>query len=254
MQRLQPPLAELDDVTDVLQRCSDNRGYDCVKPWLRLHDSQLSRPQQTTAWRILHGALKVNGLRSFLHAHLPSSSAYCTHPACLHARAVETLSHSFLDCPAARPALVWLQDLWEAVAGERPPLDARVLLADDHRVWRPGEEAALGQLWTLLRVAMLHAVWQCRSYRHELVGSFSAAAVTRVVVYVRTSIERDWLRANEDVRLLSDMPADYFRGRDPQMEMDAFLACWAHRGVLCSIHGGHLALHLSLQAPVPMPV
>ena len=254
MQRLQPPLAELDDVTDVLQRCSDNRGYDCVKPWLRLHDSQLSRPQQTTAWRILHGALKVNGLRSFLHAHLPSSSAYCTHPACLHARAVETLSHSFLDCPAARPALVWLQDLWEAVAGERPPLDARVLLADDHRVWRPGEEAALGQLWTLLRVAMLHAVWQCRSYRHELVGSFSAAAVTRVVVYVRTAIERDWLRANEDVRLLSDMPADYFRGRDPQMEMDAFLACWAHRGVLCSIHGGHLALHLSLQAPVPMPV
>jgi hypothetical protein len=55
------------------------------------------------------------------------------------------------------------------------------------------------------------------------VGSFSAAAVTRVVVYVRTAIERDWLRANEDLRLLSDMPADYFRGRDPQIAVAEFL-------------------------------
>ena len=188
-----------------------------------------------------------------MHAHLPSSSAFCSHPACFHVGAVETLSHAFLDCPAARPALVWLQDLWEAVAGERPPLAARIFLADDHRVWHPGE-AALGQLWTLLRVAMLHAIWHCRSYRQETVGSFSAAAVTRVVVYVRTAIERDWLRANEDVRLLSDMPADYFRGRDPQIALDDFLACWAHRDVLCSVHDGHLALHISIQAPVPVPV
>ena len=250
----QLPLTALDDATNVLQRCSDSRGNDFNQPWRRLHDSQLSRPHRVTAWRILHGALKVNGLRSALRANLPSSSACCSHPACLDACAVETLSHAFLDCPAARPALVWLQDLWEVVSGERPPLDARVLLADDHRVWRPGEEAALGQLWTLLRVAMLHAVWHCRSYRHELVGSFSAAAVTRVVVYVRTAIERDWLRANEDVRLLSDMPADYFRGRDPQIAVAEFLACWAHRDVLCSIQGGHLALHISLQAPVPVPV
>jgi len=146
--------------------------------------------------------------------------------------------------------MVWLQDLWEKVEGRRPPLSAAVMLADDHRAWRPRQQA----LWTRLRVATLHAVWHCRSWRHELVGSFAAAAVARIVEHVRAAIQRDWMRVTEDVRLLSDLPADYFRGRNPRLEHEDFVASWAHRSVLCSINQGNLVVHISLQSPVAVPV
>ena len=119
-------------------------------------------------------------------------------------------------------------------------------------MWKPAAE--LSSLWTLLRVATLHAVWHCRSWREELVGSFAAAAVSRIVDFLQTSIERDWLRASMDVRLLSELPADYFRGRDPQLATEDFAARWTPNSVLCSIVSGSLVVHISLQAPVPVPV
>jgi hypothetical protein len=200
------------------------------------------------------GALLVNGLRCHLDTRLPSAAAYCTSPTCGAACRVETLTHAFLDCPAAAPAADWLLDLWVAITGTRPPRDARVLLADDHRIWQPAGPAPLGRLWTLLRAAWLHSVWHCRSWRPELQGSsFAAAAATRVVQSVRSAIRRDWLRATQGVRALSDLPKDYFRGRDPALDMEVFLQSWAHEGVLCSVVDGEFALHLSTSRPVPVP-
>lgn len=251
--RLQPrALADLDDVKDAV--ACPKQVVEYQKAWKRLRDKGLSRVHRVTAWRIMHGALLVNALRCSLDARLPSSSACCTHSTCLQARVVETLTHTFLDCPAARPVFMWLQDVWEAVAEERPPLDARVLLADDHRVWKPGGGTALGCLWTLLRIATLHAVWHCRTWREQLVGTFCSAAAARVVEHVCMAVERDWLRATHDVRVLSDLPADYFRGRDPSMDMEDFVDTWTHRGVLCDIANGALILRFSLLHPVAAPV
>jgi hypothetical protein len=77
--------------------------------------------------------------------------------------------------------------------------------------------------------------------------------VSRVVRHLQTAIERDWARVDADVRQMSELPADYFRGRDPELDVEDFMLRWAHRNVLCSVTAGIMALHLSERHPVPVP-
>ena len=242
--------AAVDDTVDALAR-PQGPPPAFAAAWSRLRAPNLSRVHRTTAWRIMHGALLVNGLRAFVDPRLPFSAALCTHPACARSGCVETITHALFACPAVLPVLRWLQDFWEAVAEERPPMDPGVLLADDHRAWAP---ARLRALWTLVRVAVLHETWHCRSARADLDGSLCAAVVTRVVMHLQSAITRDWALVDADVRQLSDLPEDYFRGRKPELSLAAFLERWAHRSVLCHVHEGALVLRLSLQLPVPVPV
>ena len=129
-------------------------------------------------------------------------------------------------------------------------MDARAILADDHRVWAPKSHHSL---WTLIRIAVLHEIWHCRSSRADISGSLGAAVVSRVVRHLQTAIERDWARVAADVRQMSELPEDYFRGRNPELDEEDFVLLWAHRGVLCSVTGGTMALHLSERHPVPVP-
>ena len=77
--------------------------------------------------------------------------------------------------------------------------------------------------------------------------------VSRVVRHLQTAIERDWARVAADVRRMWELPEDYFRGRNPELDMEDFVLRWAHRDVLCSVAGGTMALHLSERHPVPVP-
>ena len=94
------------------------------------------RPQRLVCWRVLHGQL---GCNAFLHHVNPSlfASKCCATPACCQQRCVETLTHAFLECPEVRPAVEWLQQTWEQLAGERyaVPLTPAFLLADDPEGW-----------------------------------------------------------------------------------------------------------------------
>ena len=221
--------------------------------WERLRDPAIDRQHRALAWRVLHAAVPVGALRYHLDGRLPSPTALCPLPCCAAHPALEGLSHAFLSCPASAPAIAWLGALWGAIAGEAPPLTVAVLLADDQRVWAPAGGEGLRRLWAILRTATLHALWHCRSRAASIVGSLAAAAAARVVVHIRAAIQRDWRRASSDVRLLSDLPADAFRGRDPALTTAAFEQLWAVGGVLCAIEGGVLVLRLSESAPVPLP-
>ena len=119
------------------------------------------------AWRVIgvkafiyHMHQQPNRLRPDLAARL------CTNPACLASGIHEIISHTFIDCPAATPAIDWLLQTWQQLsnAPAPPPRTAAVLLADDIEAWpiahRPSGPAL--DLWTRLRVCVLGSIWQVR--------------------------------------------------------------------------------------------
>ena len=170
--------------------------------WGALHGAGLTSNQRALLWRILHGVLRVGGFRCYVDPQLPLSYAYCTAPCCVGRGVVETLGHAFMECPAARPAMVWLCDLWAVISpGNRPPWDAQVLLAADYRVWRPGVAGGGADdiLWTRLRASVLQGVWRVRCGRGLYVAgapsapALAAAAVVQAIGEITSALRRDWL-------------------------------------------------------------
>jgi hypothetical protein len=153
----------------------------------------------------------------------------------------------------------WFLETWAALAGERPPLDAQVLLADNHTVWQPAA-AQLRPLWSRLRITVLHAIWHVRSNRHDCNGtSFAATAAAMAVSTMRKAIKRDWLRCTTDVRAMSDTYHHWFRGRDPSLDEREFEQLWGAGGLLCLLQPGaggrsqQLVITLDKRHPVPIP-
>ena len=76
--------------------------------------------------------------------------------------------HHFLECPDVAGASDWLVWLWVAVfppGSTAPPRSAAVLLADDDHVWQPDISEEHRQLWIILRLSFLQAVWCLRCRR-----------------------------------------------------------------------------------------
>ena len=252
--------AATDDTVDALttrDQVEPRVSYRAV--WTALLDPGIMRVHRVVAWRILHGALLVNAFHAHVHGdHLPLHAAYCSHPDCHAAAAVETLTHAFMDCPQVAPAIDWLLDLWAAISGSRPPRAARVLLADDYLFWAPA--GPLVSLWSRLRITMLGCIWHCRCRRHDsgaVLGGMSGAVVAMFIDHVTHAINRDWLRVTRDVRLLSDQyPSNWFAGQDPATDVDWFRKQWCWRDVLCRVRGEDAAdmdIRLSRSQPVPAP-
>lgn len=232
-----------------------------LRPWLRLlQNKNVEREHRTTAWRILHGSLMCNAYRLHLRPDRPHSEGLCPHPQCQQAGALETLTHAFLDCPAVAPALDWLLQLWAAITpGQpQPPRCALLLLADWQQAWKPSPQQA--ELWGLLRVTFLGCAWHQRCQRPggpQITAQQSAFTVAAsVVAFVREAIRRDWARTQHDVRMLCPhLPSRHFRGRNPELAMDAFKARWC-RGPphVCTVQdSGRLRLLLTTHHPVPVP-
>jgi hypothetical protein len=143
----------------------------------------------------------------------------------------------YLECPVGRAALTWLARLWYSMdAGPGlVPLDPRVWLADDASVWRPTQPVR--DLWVVLRVAMLRAVWATRGAARQQVGPYTlAAVVARFVADVRKRIGRDWLQLAGDVRQQAGVSPTWFRGRQPGLDLEAFRSRWCWRGLLAVVH------------------
>ena len=233
-----------------------------VAAWRRAHHKRLPRPSRVFAWRLLHGALRCGGATVVFHG--PGSpdlcQCLCRAPACASAAQppVETLLHLFLECPVGKAALQWLQGLWARLAPSAapPPLLPHLWLADDHSTWQPPSQL-LG-LWVLLRVTMLKRVWLARCacvMGGGAATSFTAAAVVDgFVAEIRSLIQQDWLRVQGDIRQLSGVCPSWFRGRDPALPEERFQQWWCTEGVLASLAGPALTVHLSRQSVPSCPL
>ena len=171
--------------------------------WQRLLDPTLHRPFRLTCWRLLHGCL---GCKAFLlhirgrQTALPTDGC-CEAADCLPLASLETLTHAFLECPAASPAIDWLLATWHQLTGVVVPRCARVLLADDLEAWpdHPTDARTL-RLWTRLRVAVLGAMWHVRCSRMAEVGSFARRAISLALHHLLGALHRDWARTQGDLR------------------------------------------------------
>lgn len=226
--------------------------------WSRLRQAGLPREQYGLVFRIMHGSLYVNAFLCHIHV-LPAAAAYCECAECRPAERLETLSHAFVLCPAVAPAAEWLCAVFAAVAGgNAPPCAHRVLLGDEHAVWRPGP--SLQHCWTHLRASFLHAVWQLRARRSRAGSPFCAADVcAETVAAVRAAIQRDWMRATRDLQRLPGVHSEWCRGHDVGIPLTEFEHRWAHRGSLCEVEPAangeppHMRLRFSMAVPVPAP-
>jgi hypothetical protein len=224
--------------------------------WERLRAADLPRDQYGLAYRIAHGSLYVGAFLCHI-SMLPPAAACCMHPACQEQ--LETLSHAFLTCTAVAPAAAWLCDLFAAVSGRPPPpVSPQILLADDPSVWQPCP-SGLQFLWANMRLAFLASVWRLRCERSLTHRPFGAHAVALAVVRtLRSAILRDWTRTTRDLTRLDASYSEWFRGRDPSLDMEQFEDRWVHGGVLCSVQqpapGSPAQLQLRLTQAAPMPV
>jgi hypothetical protein len=182
----------------------------------------------------------------------------CSHPGCQHQP--ETLSHVFIHCPVAAQVTQWLCDVWERVTGgDRPPRSVAVLLADDSTQWDPGPP--LRQLWTVLRLTTLAAIWTATTKRNLVGSAVNATGIVAAVVYrLRLLMEQDWQLVVVDIRLQSGVCSAWFRGRSPVMSVDQYAAKWCSRGILATAPSGgrdtpliRPRLRLSATWPVPLP-
>jgi hypothetical protein len=190
--------------------------------------------------------------------------ACCQAPECLAAGTLETTTHLFLECPAVTAAADWLVRLWGVLSpGHQPPRSTAVLLADDQRTWLPGGEGHLPALWTTLRLAWLHSVWQLRCRRladPERHSVTAAAIVAATVALVGRLLRVDFARTVGDARSMSAAPRHWFRGTSvPTLTVETFLERWGGAGGLCSITAGNgegqgrqLTVHFSASRPVSL--
>ncbi|KAI8462501.1 MAG: hypothetical protein J3K34DRAFT_500065 [Monoraphidium minutum] len=153
--------------------------------------------------------------------------------------ALETLLHALLDCPAVRPALRWLADLWPRFSGGgAPPLTAAVWLQDSPAAWRPqaaqaGAEARAHaeQRWAYLRLAVLEAAWRLRCRRRRGGQQFEAAdVVDDVIEGIERRVLADWQRTSPAMLGAAGTCPSWFPRRRRPMDRAQFEALWCAGG------------------------
>lgn len=162
----------------------------------------------------------------------------------------------FMGCPVVSLACDWLLDVWHAVSGVRPPRDARVVVADDDRVWHP--DTPLGPVWMVLRVLYLHAVWRCCVLRRVAHKPFTAATVVAMVVRdVHRVLKYEWARTVNGTIPVSGAALSSVATR--ALRVSKFKEAWCRGGVLALVQGGQvvdseLCVRLSSHWPIMAPV
>ena len=204
---------------------------------------------QFFGWGLVHGSYTCG---AWVAAWLPDgddalfSDCGCAAAGCagLSPPPLETYTHLFLECPVVAPAVEWLCVLWQRLAGERPPLDARAWVVGDHRVWAP-TQPGLRHLWLRLRLAFLWAVWSLRARRRQGGVHHDAAAVVACAAgEVERMIRLDWFRVLHDARLVVRVPVTWFHGRDACLPLPVFRRRWCANSVLAHVRGSELVVHV----------
>jgi hypothetical protein len=248
-------------VAAVQPAASDRVQYAAL--WRRLWGAPVPNGVKVFAYRIAHAGLPCAAMRAVTHG-LGVARAYCPHcqaPAvgAVRTRPLETYTHLFLGCPVYRPALEWLCDLWHAVSGNRPPLDAAALIADDQRGWPEAPTGARAALWSALRMVTLYHIWVAKvsgDARQQSAAAVVRAAIATLRTEMRVRFQRSGLAASH----ATDLPRTLCRSPlPPDPQPASFADIWACPG-LCRVAassstGGSdvLVLLLSDLVPVPAP-
>jgi hypothetical protein len=228
--------------------------------WQRLWHAPVSNNVKVFAYRLAHAGLPCAAMKSFTRA-AGVASAYC--PLCpvggpRRSRPLETYSHLFLDCPSYRPAVEWLLDLWQAVAGHRPPLEAAVVIADDVRAWPHAPTGPQAALWSALRLTVLYSIW-CARMSADAQQKSSAAVVRSAVALLRGEMFLQYRREALSSSLPASVPVELLRVHTSTRHKGSFEAVWAGSG-LCRVDpagpaggGARLVVLLTTDRPVAAP-
>ena len=152
---------------------------------------------------------------------------------------LETLQHALLDCPAVRPALLWLAQTWARIGGDRPPPPtAAVWLLADPAAWHP-QRRTLAPLWRTLRTALLAAAWGLRCRREASGHQHSAADVVAAFVEdVRRLVVADWHRVVSHITEMAGTHASWFPRRNEVMTVMDFEIAWCTGSVIAHVTHG----------------
>lgn len=205
--------------------------------WAQLWAAPLPVTSRTVAWRVLHGALMVGALRLRVsqggqHPMLAADACCAACRAAGRGDHLETLSHAFLDCPDVAPALEWLLGVAGYLFDELVPRDPLVILGAADWVWAPRAGGRpVTNLWSILRIAYLGAVWTVRCAVRALHPG-ARCICDQVVRTLAQGVQRDWLRTLRDVRqdYGGVVPSVWFRGPAPELTTEAFQALWPNLG------------------------
>ena len=116
------------------------------------------------------------------------------------AQQLETLQHAFMECPAVKPALQWLERLWRRVSGQTPPHTAGTWLMGEEAGWSRLQLARGGDAftWRTLRLTMLVTAWGLRCERRRSVRQFGPQEVIAAFAErVRQLVEADFQRCSD---------------------------------------------------------
>ena len=137
-----------------------------AKYWHTLWSMPVCNNVKVFGMRLAHAALPCRAMvagmrrqpRSFVHC--PSCAAL--HPGPLPVPAETYGTHMFRLCPAYRPVVFWLLDVWESLTGVWPPLDPAVLIAAEPSAWPAAPGGGRLLAWHALRLTVLHSIWCAR--------------------------------------------------------------------------------------------
>ena len=95
---------------------------------------------------------------------------------------------------------------------------------------------ALQSLWTHLRLLLLESLWSGRGDPARDRAAKSGAAIKhRFVAVVQQQVSSDWQRTKQDIRWQAGVPASWFRGRSPELEIAEFEALWCVGGAIATV-------------------
>ena len=208
-------------------------------PWKaaygRLALRRLPKTLKVFGWRLLHNGLWVGARKMHFR---PAAECLCCHGVCQQQQPVplQTLSHVLLECPVASEVWEWFVGKW------RQLVPSSSVVADSPRVFLLDELAAdpvaqeLRPLWTHLRLLLLESLWVGRGDVARGRAAQSAAGIQQQFLAVlRQQVENDWQRTLHDIRWNAGVPASWFRGRSPELEVADFKQLWCVGGVIAAV-------------------
>ncbi len=242
------PTADCDDNADALRKWPEGRPA-WRKAWQAAQRKGQPRSHRVFEWQLLHAALPVGAAKAVF---LPPGAegladiVCCTNPTCRPAPPhgaphsprwlPETLLHALIECPAVRPALQWLANLWVRIdGGSAPPLLPSVWLQGNTEAWSP-QRRTNADLWRTLRVSLLASAWGLRVRRVSLGEPFSPSQVVAACVAdVRRLVLADWQVALGRCTEMAGTHSSWFPGRPPDLDVVQFEARWCSGGVVAHV-------------------
>ena len=210
-----PAATETRTVEMLLTPRGDGRRAEYGQFWKAVHNTTLPKQYAVFAYRLAHAALPCNAMRVARLGARGGDAAcsLCCGPDPLAAGPLETYSHLFLECPACKPAAEWLTDLWLSISGERPPVTAAVIVADDPAAWPQRPSGVGARAWSALRIALLYHIWEARQSGDP--ARRSAHAVVRATVTaLRQAMQMQYNRLYASRELEQHLPARVIASRN----------------------------------------